>query len=204
VRTLTGIYAIIDADSAPPLALAGAVLGAGVQLVQYRAKKGADRQLVRALHALTQAHDAILLVNDDLEAALEADGLHAGQEDLARLGAQRVRAKLAGKLLGVSCATSSEARAAAALGADYLGVGAFKATASKSDAGEAIGAEGVGAVARATTLPVAAIGGIELGDLERVVASGAKMAAVISAIARGPDPAANARALVLRWEALTR
>ena len=54
----------------------------------------------------------------------------------------------------------------------------------------------------ATALPVAAIGGIELSDLDAVVRSGAKMAAVISAIARGPDPAANARALVARWASL--
>jgi len=204
VQTLTGIYAILDAESAPPLALAGAALAAGVRLIQYRAKNGADRSLVRALHALTRAHDAVLLVNDDLAIALEADGLHAGQEDLERLEVRDVRARLAGKLLGISCSTPAQARAAALLGADYLGVGPFNPTASKPDAGEPIGPQGVRAVVDATPLPVAAIGGIELADLERVVASGAKMAAVISAIARGPDAAANARALVLRWEALTR
>ncbi len=201
---LTGIYAILDAETAPPLALAREVLAAGVRLIQYRAKDGADRPLVRELHALAQAHDAMLVVNDDLEVALEADGLHAGQEDLQRLGAQRVRARLAGKLFGVSCATPLEARAAAALGADYLGAGPLNATASKADAGAAIGAAGLRAVVAATSLPVAAIGGIELVDLERVVASGASMAAVISAIARAPDRAAMARALVARWEMLTR
>jgi thiamine-phosphate pyrophosphorylase len=202
---LTGIYAIVDADAVEsPLALADGILGAGVRLVQYRAKRGVDRALVRALHERTRRCGAVLLINDDLEASLDADGLHAGQEDLSRLGAQAIRARLGGRLLGISCATQHEARAAEALGADYLGVGPYHATASKSDAGLAIGAEGVRAVAEATALPVAAIGGIELSDLDAVVRCGAKMAAVISAIARGPDPAANARALVARWASLVR
>jgi thiamine monophosphate synthase len=62
----------------------------------------------------------------------------------------------------------------------------------------------VRAVVAATPLPVAAIGGIELSDLAGVAGAGASMAAVISAIARGPDPGANARALVARWREVAR
>jgi thiamine-phosphate pyrophosphorylase len=138
-----------------------------------------------------------------LEAALEADGLHAGQEDLAALGANGARRRLRGKLLGVSCATPREAREAALLGADYLGAGPFALTGSKLDAGAAIGEAGIRAVVDATPLPVAAIGGIAREHLASVVRSGARMAAVISAIARGPDAEANARALVARWNELT-
>ncbi len=201
---MTGIYAIVDAAAtSSPLELLDDVLRAGVRLVQYRAKAGVDRDLVRRMVARTRAADALLIVNDDLEAAVEVDGLHVGQEDLAALGARGARERLRGKLLGVSCATPREAREAEVLGADYVGAGPFAVTVSKLDAGVAIGEAGIRAVALATALPVAAIGGIECEDLEIVVRSGARMAAVISAIARGPDPEANARALVARWHELT-
>jgi len=204
MRRLTGIYVIVDAELTPsPLGLVDDVLSAGVRLIQYRAKRGADRALVREMHARVRRRDALLVINDDVEAALDADGLHVGQEDLALLEPAALRSRLAGRVLGVSCSTSGEARAAAHIGADYLGVGPYNATATKLDAGPAIGVAGVRAVVAATEVPVAAIGGIELGDLENVAGAGARMAAVISAVARGPDCAANARALIARWEELT-
>jgi thiamine-phosphate diphosphorylase len=197
---LCGIYAIVDpAAIASPLALLDDVLAAGVRLVQFRAKAGVDRPLLRALHERTRDAGALLIVNDDLDAALEADGLHAGQEDLARLGASGLRARLSGLVLGISCGLPAEARVAERLGADYVGTGPFAPTASKADAGEAIGTAGLRAVVAATALPVAAIGGIGLAELAAVAAAGARMAAVISAISGGPDPRANARALVERW-----
>jgi thiamine-phosphate pyrophosphorylase len=200
---LSGIYAILDpASGRDPGALLEAVLAAGVRLVQLRAKDVVERALVRRLHARTQGAGALLIVNDDLGAALKADGLHAGQEDLERLGAATLRARLGARVLGISCGLPAEARAAEALGADYIGTGPYALTSSKLDAGDAIGIAGLRAVVDATTLPVAAIGGIELADLAAVVAGGARMAALISAIARGPNPGANARALVERWNAL--
>jgi len=205
-----GIYAILDsAATADPERFLAAILAGGVRLVQYRAKGGVDRTVVRALHARTNRVGARLVVNDDLAAALVADGLHAGQEDLADLEASgldaaALRAALHGKLLGVSCGMPDEARRAYADGADYVGTGPFKATRSKADAGEAIGAAGLAAVCTATPLPVAAIGGIELEDLPAVAGAGARMAAVLSAFAAAPDPKARARAFVSAWSRLQR
>jgi thiamine-phosphate pyrophosphorylase len=183
------------------------LLVGGIRLVQYRAKAGIDRATVRALHAQTRAAGALLVVNDDLDAARDADGLHAGQEDLAAfrargLAAAAVRAELRGKLLGISCGLPAEARQAEADGADYVGTGPFNATRSKLDAGSAIGAAGLAAVCAATTLPVAAIGGIGLDDLPAVAAAGARMAAVLSALAAAPDPRARARDFVAAWARL--
>ena len=201
---LSGIYGIVD-DAAvdEPLAFLDALLSGGVRVIQYRAKRGVDRSLLRALLVRTRAASAALIVNDDLEAALEADGWHAGQEDLLGLDLVAMRARLADKLFGISAGTPSEATAAQAAGADYVGVGPFAATGSKLDAGEAIGAAGIAAVAAATPLPVVAIGGIDLVALEPVVRAGAAMAAVISAFARAPDPEAAARAFVGRWRSLS-
>jgi thiamine-phosphate pyrophosphorylase len=200
---LSGIYALVDRELvSDPLKFVVSVLAAGVRLVQYRAKGGVDRELVRRLRVRTRQAGAVLIVNDDRAAALDADGLHVGQEDVAALDASALRAQLRGLILGISCATPEEAARAAALGADYLGVGPFARTATKADAGPPIGEAGLRRVTEATKLPVAAIGGIELSNLEAVVRGGAAMAAVAGAISHGADPFVEARALVLRWAAL--
>lgn len=198
---LAGIYGIVDRSSTrDPIALLDAMLAGGIRVVQYRAKSGVEREIVRALHERTRAARASLIVNDDLEAALEADGWHAGQEDLVGLDLATVRRRLGARAFGVSCGVADEARAAEAAGADYIGTGPFAVTTSKDDAGSAIGAAGLAAVVAAVSLPVVAIGGITANDLATIRATGARMAAVISAIATASSPEARARELVTRWD----
>jgi thiamine-phosphate pyrophosphorylase len=200
---MRGIYAVIDRGlTGRPVELLEALLAGGVRVVQYRAKTGVELRVVREMLALTRASDAVLIVNDDFEAALEADGWHAGQEDLAGRDLREVRKRLGERWFGVSCGAAEEARRAEAFGADYVGVGPFAATATKLDAGPAIGAAGVRAVVEATRLPVVAIGGIDARNLDEVARSGARMAAIVSAFARSPDPRALAAELVMRWGAV--
>lgn len=205
MQRLYGIYAIVDtAISLDPERDLAALLRGGIRLFQYRSKRGVERDVVRRLHRLTQRDDALLIVNDDLDAAGAADGLHVGQEDLALVG-DVLQSPLRRGILGISCGTAGEAIEASRLGPDYLGVGPFAATATKADAGEPIGATGVAAVvAAADGVPIAAIGGIGLSNLETVAGSGAKMAAVISALSLGDDPESSARTLVARWSELVR
>jgi len=198
-----GIYAIVDQAFADrPLALLECILAGGVRLVQYRAKLGIERELVRAMHARTRAYGALLIVNDDPEVALEADGLHVGQEDLAGCDGAGLRERLGSRLLGISCAVPAQAAVAESLGADYVGVGPFASTATKGDAGAPIGAPGVRNVVLQTALPVVAIGGIGAGNLAEVAGTGAAMAAVVSAIALARDPRVATSALVARWNEL--
>lgn len=202
---LTGIYVVLDAQAGADLErLLAAVLRSGVRLVQYRAKTGVDRGLARRLYARTQAAAALLIVNDDVAAALDADGLHVGQEDLAGLAGVDLRARLGSRLLGISAETPERSLQAERLGADYIGAGPFLQTATKPDAGTPIGAAGLQAVVSVTRLPVAAIGGIGLAELATVAAGGAAMAAVVSAVARAADPEAAARALVEHWAEIVR
>ena len=177
--------------------LEGALRG-GIRVVQYRAKAGVDVGIVRRMRDRCAGIGGLLIVNDDADAALVADGLHAGQEDLERLG-RGLRSKIGPLVLGISCGTPDEAVAAAALDADYIGVGPFAPTGNKSDAGPAIGVAGIRAAVAASPLPVVAIGGIGLENLAEVKASGARMAAVISALVRDGDPERSARALVQAW-----
>ncbi len=197
-----GVYVILDpAISAAPLDLLDATIRAGTRTFQLRQKAGVDRLLLRALLARAHAAGATLIVNDDLDAALEADGWHGGQEDIASLDLAAVRAALGSRLLGISCGTAREARRAHVAGADYVGTGPFAVTATKGDAGNAIGVAGVAAVVAAVPLPIVAIGGIDAANIAAVARSGAHMAAVISAVTRAPDPEAATRALIVAWEA---
>jgi thiamine-phosphate pyrophosphorylase len=197
---LHGIYVIVN-DEPAPAQLAAASLEAGVRIVQYRAKRGADARAARELRSLTRRYDALLVMNDAVEAALEfdCDGVHLGPDDRGFADVARVRAVLGDRLIGLSCGTVAEIRSAAAGGADYAGVGPVYATASKSEAGTPIGIDGLREIAAASALPVAAIGGINAYNLADVRAAGVAMAAVISAVAQAADPSAAARALVEAW-----
>ena len=196
---LHGVYLIVNEGERDPVAIARACLDAGVTVVQYRAKRGIDAAHLRAIRAATAERGALLIVNDDCDATLvfDADGVHLGPDDAGFDRIANVRAALGDRLIGLSCGTEAEARAAG--DADYLGIGSVYATASKNDAGSPIGIAGMLEVARATHLPVAAIGGITYELLPEVRASGVAMAAVISAVANASDPAEAARALVARW-----
>lgn len=199
---LRGIYAIVNEGEPDPVTIARAALDGGVRIIQYRAKSGVVPERARALRRLTAQHDALFILNDAWELAVEydADGVHLGPDDAQPDRLAQIRERLGTLLLGLSCGTETEARAAQAVGADYIGVGAVYATGSKDDAGEPIGIAGLQRVAAATRLPVAAIGGINAGNIAAVEATGVAMAAVISAISHAADPEEAARALVRAWE----
>jgi thiamine-phosphate diphosphorylase len=201
VALLRGIYAIVNEDESDPLHLARAVTDAGIRIVQYRAKRGIVERHLRELREIVRACGGLLIVNDDAEAALrfDCDGVHLGPGDPNFSNVAPVRAALGDRLIGLSCGTVEEARAASERDVDYLGVGSVFATTSKDDAGDSIGIEGLQRVANASRFPIAAIGGIDAFNLGAVARSGVAMAAVISAIARDPDPGFAARRLVRMW-----
>ena len=109
-----------------------------------------------------------------------------------------------GFLIGASCGTPAEARAAQRAGADTIGIGAVYATSTKTDAGAAIGLDGLRAVMNATTLPCAAIGGIGLHNIGAIAQTGVAMACVISAIARAGSSQGDAVADCAAMENVTR
>ena len=198
---LRGVYAIVDASGPDPIELTRAILNGGIRIVQYRAKAEFNSRHAHAMRELTRAVDALFILNDHWRAVaeLDADGAHLGPDDAHADDLPAIRTELRGRILGLSCGTEAEARAAAEAAADYIGVGCVYSTRSKSDAGEPIGIPGLKRVAAASALPVAAIGGITMKNLPEIVASGVAMAAMLSALSSGDDPAAAARALVLAW-----
>jgi thiamine-phosphate pyrophosphorylase len=195
---LRGVYALVDPERAEPIAFTEALLRGGIRLIQIRAKRGIDGATLVAVVARVRAAGGIAIVNDDVRLARLADGVHLGQEDAAELDLRALRTALRDGIIGLSCGTPQEARAADPALIDYVGAGPAFATPSKADAGLPIGLNGVRAVVEATPLPCAAIGGIELANIARIHETGAAMPAVLSALI-GPDPEAAARELVARW-----
>ncbi|MGM9526168.1 MAG: thiamine phosphate synthase [Peptococcaceae bacterium] len=177
-----------------------AILG-GVTVVQLR-EKHADLEaflaLAREVKSVTDRYQVPLIINDNLEVALAVDaaGIHVGQEDLA---ADAVRQKIGDKkVLGVSAQTVEQALAAERAGADYLGVGAVFPTSSKADAVEVDFAT-LQAICRAVQIPVVAIGGITADNMTDLQDSGIVGVAVISAIFGQPDVKAAAQRLAAQW-----
>ena len=190
---LRGLYVLTDAHmGGGHLTIARAALRGGARIIQLRDKSTPPRpllQIARELRVLTRDFEALLMVNDRLDLALlcEADGVHLGPDDWPVADVKRIAPPRF--LVGASCGTPQEARAAQRAGADMIGIGAVYATATKTDAGAAIGLEGLRAIEAATKLPGAAIGGITFESIGAVARTGVAMACVISAIAGAGDAA---------------
>jgi thiamine-phosphate pyrophosphorylase len=184
------LYLVTPARSDLRAFLAAAVAG-GVDLVQIREKDAPDRELLAVLEVAREATRELgvpLVVNDrpDLAAAIGADFVHVGQDDLPVAVARRF-----GVAVGLSTHAPAEIDTA---DADYLGVGPVHATPTKAGRPAA----GLGlvryAAARARA-PWFAIGGIDPTNVDAVVAAGATRVAVVRAIVEAPDPEAAARRL---------
>lgn len=177
---LRGLYAIT-----PPradLARIRAALEGGVSLLQYRSKErnAAD---ARAVLRLARGFGVPVIVNDDLELALEigADGAHLGRDDGDLRAA---RSKLPGRILGASCYNDLDlARAAVRAGADYVAFGSVFASPTKPQAVRAP----LSLFNADLGVPKAAIGGITLGNARAVIGAGADLLAVISDLFDAPD-----------------
>jgi thiamine-phosphate pyrophosphorylase len=196
---LRGLYAVTPetGDCNRLLRLAAAALDGGARLVQYRAKRlsFAERAAqAEPLLKLCRDRRVPLIVNDDVELviALGADGVHIGRDDC---DPRMARERLPDAIIGVSCyANPALASAAALAGADYVGIGSIFASPTKPGA-ERAGLVAIGTAQIAGGLPVAAIGGINPANAAEVVAAGADMIAVITALFDAPDIAAAAGAL---------
>jgi len=192
------LYAITpDKEPAAILDLVGAVLRGGADVVQLRHKILARGELLALAKEVGRlVHDAgrVFIVNDHLDLALlaGADGVHLGGDDLPVEAARRVAGR--GFLIGASVNTPELARAAVAAGADYLGAGPAFVTGVKPDKA-VIGPAGVARVVEAVAVPVFAIGGIEPGNVSRLVAAGVRRACLIRGLAEAADPEAATREL---------
>lgn len=184
---------MITADAGPGrghVEVARAALAGGATMVQLRDKEAGGAALYGlavTIGALCRSAGVPFIVNDRLDVALaaDADGVHLGQDDLPALVARRLLGP--DKILGVSVNMVEEAKAAVALGADYVGLGPLFTTGTKPDAGPPLTPERFRLIAGAVPVPVIAIGGVTAGNVGTAIAAGADGVAVISAVTRAPD-----------------
>ena len=150
----------------------------GATVIQLRLK-GAPTEEVVALGRALGDLDLELVVNDDVDAALELRcGVHLGQGD-----AGIERAREAGIMLGISATKRREAALAEFAGATYIGAGPIWETPSKPDAASPIGLDGLRDICLSVSIPVVAIGGIDASNAAECIRAGATGVAVIRAVA---------------------
>jgi thiamine-phosphate pyrophosphorylase len=188
----------INCSKKPAEVLMEAIAG-GVSLFQFREKGtgaftgNAKTELAKELQQICREHHIPFIVNDDVELALalDADGVHIGQEDE---DAGSVRKRIGDKILGVSAHTMEEVERAIAAGADYLGIGPVFPTKTKEDAREAAGFTLIEQVRKARLdIPIVGIGGINPENCASVIRAGADGVSVISAISGAASPQEAAR-----------
>jgi thiamine-phosphate pyrophosphorylase len=181
-------------DRSTPEIVSEAIEG-GIDVVQLREKHETIRSrytIGKEIRALTEEAGIPFIINDrvDLAAALNADGVHLGDDDLPVKAARDVLGNSA--IIGRSVSTVSAATEAVDAGADYLGVGAVYQTSSKDvdDAEAEIGKSKLTEIAESVEVPIVAIGGITPDRAHSVIEAGADGVAVISAITKADDPRA--------------
>ncbi|HUX86396.1 MAG TPA: thiamine phosphate synthase [Chloroflexota bacterium] len=193
------LYVLTDARAAHGRSLVdlvAAALRGGATAIQLREKSSSaldQVRLGRELRRLTREAGALFIVNDrvDLALAVEADGVHLGQDDLPVEVARKILGPDA--IVGGSAGSLDELGLSLAAGVDYLGVGPMFPTASKPDAGAAIGPAGLVAIRKRTDLPIVGVGGIDGTNLSSVLAAGANGAAIIAAVIGADDVEGAAR-----------
>lgn len=171
--------------------IAKKALSGGATAVQLRDKTLSTRELLevgRELRRLTRLYGALFIVNDrvDVALALDADGVHVGDEDLPPRDCRRLLGK--DKIIGVSAGTPAEAREAEAAGANYLGSGPVFATSTKQDTGPELGFAGLSEICHAVSIPVIGIGGLDWNNMMEIEETGACGVAVVSAVVSAADP----------------
>lgn len=194
------IYLVTDDGCLQGRALIDCVreaLEGGVTLVQYRAKTAASAEMYAEalqLKALCDSFNVPLIINDrlDIAMAVEAAGVHLGQDDLPCAAARKILGE--DYIIGVSAHNPAEAKAALQSGADYLGCGAVFGTATKADV-QKLGTDGLAAICKAKGLPVVGIGGVTADNYREVRAAGADGAAIVSGILAQPDIRATVEAI---------
>jgi len=194
LRQQLRLYLVLDLDvaTADPFETLQAALGAGVTLLQLRAKNRSAREILgiaAPLRALCQEASIPFVMNDRLDLALAcgADGVHLGVDDLPPSVARSIGGPEF--IIGYSPETDTQILGASESGVSYLGIGPVYATSSKLDAGDPLGITEFSRRLSLSRLPAVGIGGIGAGNAAQVVTAGASGVAVVSAILRARDPA---------------
>ncbi len=182
---MNGYYFITDSS----LSMKGdvhdvkAAMKAGVKVIQYRNKNATTLQMYEeALKLRKLVKKSLFLINNrvDIALAVDADGVHIGTEDMPYKIARKMLGK--NKFIGMTVHNVKEAVHAQELGAQYIGVSPIFATSTKPDAGKPAGIKLIEKIRKKVSIPIVAIGGINLDNAQEVVLAGADALCAISAV----------------------
>jgi thiamine-phosphate pyrophosphorylase len=194
------LYVLLDGrdDVSDFHRLAAILVESQVDVIQFRDKRLADRQLLeraRRLREVTRGTKTLFIMNDrpDLALLADADGVHVGQEEFQVPDVRRLVGDE--RLVGVSTHTIEQARQAAADRADYLGCGPTFPSKTK-EFSHFSGLEFLKQVAGEVNLPCFAIGGIHVENLGGVFETGFRRIAVGASVVKSPDPRKSAKQLL--------
>jgi thiamine-phosphate pyrophosphorylase len=196
------LYVIIDETLAEGRfeQVAEEVIRGGVKAIQIRCKRMSDKALLsisEKLREITCSSSTKLIINDrvDICLAVNADGVHLGQEDFPPKTARKL---LGDKIIGVSVHTIEEALKASDDGVDYISVGPLFPTKTKLNAGAPVGVNLISRIKRCVQIPTIGIGGIDLENVIEVIRAGADGVAVCSFILRAQNITSTVERMVRR------
>lgn len=198
------LYAFVDTaylHGRAPNVVARQLCDGGADLIQLRAKKSSGdeiRRMAESILPITRAANVGLVINDHLEIAREvgAEFCHLGQEDFFDAGhthISQLSTPNSQLQIGLSTHAPEQAQRAIAAGADYIAIGPIYATGTKPTA-KPVTLDYVRWAAANVQVPWFAIGGINLQNLDAVLAAGARSICVVSAILNANDVAKACRA----------
>ena len=196
----TDLYPVISREfnaGRSSLEILDGVLAAGVKIVQMREKNLPMREkyeLALAFRRKTSEAGALFIVNDqiDLALAVEADGVHLGQDDFPLVPARRLAPEL---ILGRSTHNLDQALEAERDGADYVNIGPIYATGTKPEHKVFLEPRIIAEIAPQLHIPFTVMGGIKETNLQPVLDAGARHIAVVTAVSKAEDVTLAARRL---------
>ena len=172
------------------------VLEGGCRWIQLRMKNATDEEIkavAEEIIPLCKDADAILVIDDHVELVkeLEVTGVHIGKEDMPPREARELLQ--GGPIIGVTANTAADILAMKGIDVDYVGLGPFRHTTTKSKLSPILGLDGYCSIVKEVReagceLPIVAIGGIMLEDVDDIMATGVNGIAMSGAIINAENP----------------
>lgn len=183
------------------------IIRGGARIVQLREKEFSAREIYRLaleLRKKTAEAGVLLIINNhvDIALAVDADGVHLGQDDLPVAAARKLAPEL---LIGASTHSVAEALQARDEGADYINIGPIFPTRTKEGIHSFLGPEAIPEISSRVRLPFTVMGGIKVGNMDQVLQKGARRIAMVTEITAAPDIAETVSSLrrkIRSWSAI--
>lgn len=180
------------------------VLEGGCKWIQLRMKEATDEEIktiAEELIPLCKEADAILVIDDRVELVknLEVTGVHLGKKDMPVAEARNLLE--GGPIIGATANTAGDIFALKGIDVDYVGLGPFRHTTTKKNLSPILGLDGYRKIIKevreaGVELPIVAIGGITIDDIDDIMSTGVNGIAMSGAIINAENPTEYTKAVL--------